>query len=262
MPKQHINNIDLYYEISGQGQPVVFIHGLGSSTGDWELQTPFFSKQFQVITLDVRGHGQSQKPPGPYSIPLFASDVAAFIEALDIAPAHIVGISMGGMIAFQLAVDRPDLIRSMVIVNSGPEVVPHTLKEYWFVASRLLLVYLFSMRKIGEVIGGGLFPKPEQVKARQQFVERWAENDKRAYVAAMRAIVGWSVTEHLPKMNIPTLILTGDRDNTTVEAKEKYMAKLPQAELVVIENSGHASPVDQPELFNEALMAYLAKQAS
>jgi len=118
-----VGDIELYYDITGKGQPILLIHGLGSGARDWEMQVPLLSQYFQVVTVDVRGHGQSDKPPGPYSIPLFAADTIELIRSLDIAPVHVIGISMGGMIAFQVAVDAPEMVKSLVIVNSGPEFV-------------------------------------------------------------------------------------------------------------------------------------------
>ena len=85
MTKLRVFDIDLYYEIIGQGDPIIFIHGLGSSTRDWEEQIEYFSKRYQVVVFDVRGHGKSDKPAGPYSIPLFARDTAELIKSLDIA---------------------------------------------------------------------------------------------------------------------------------------------------------------------------------
>ena len=93
------------------------------------------------------------------------------------------------------------------------------------------------------------------------FVERWAENDKRAYIDSMRAIVGWSVADHLGTIRCPTLVIAADEDYTPVSLKEAYVAKMPQAELVVIADSRHATPVERPEQFNEALMAFLSRQA-
>ncbi|NJN45685.1 MAG: alpha/beta fold hydrolase, partial [Candidatus Competibacteraceae bacterium] len=122
MPKQRSGDIELYYEITGQGHPLLFIHGLGSCTEDWEQQVAFFAQRFLVITFDVRGHGRSDKPPDPYSIPLFARDTVGLLDVLGIASAHVVGLSLGGMIAFQLAVDVPRRVDSLVIVNSGPAV--------------------------------------------------------------------------------------------------------------------------------------------
>jgi pimeloyl-ACP methyl ester carboxylesterase len=264
-----IGGIHLYYEISGQGPPLLFIHGLGSSARDWELQVAPFSDQYQVVTFDVRGHGQSDKPPGPYSIPLFANDTAELIKALGIAtaitrggaPVHVVGISMGGMIAFQLAVSYPELIRSMVIVNSGPELILRTFGERLQALQRLLVVRLLGMRKMGEILSKRLFPKPEQVELRQMLVERWAENDVRAYSDAARGLLGWSVADHLSTIECPTLVIAAEYDYTPVARKEAYVARMPRAELVVIEDSRHATPVEHPERFNQVLASFLSNQA-
>ena len=171
MPKLRIEDIDIYYETVGQGPPILFIHGLGSSTRDWAYQVDFFARNFQVVTIDVRGHGRSDKPVGPYSIPLFTKDVSGLIHALGIIPAHIVGISMGGMIAFQLAVSQPDLVKSLVIVNATPEFVVRTMKERLQALQRLLIVRLVSMRKMGDVLSKRLFPKPGQEELREQMIE-------------------------------------------------------------------------------------------
>lgn len=259
MPKQRVGDVDTYYEITGQGDPILFIHGLGSSTRDWEVQVDFFSPHYQVVTYDVRGHGQSDKPPGPYSVPMFAGDAAGLLRALDVAPAHVVGISMGGIIAFQLALDKPELVRSLVIVNSGPEMVTRTLRDRLAILQRLLLFRLLSMRQIGLLLSKRLFVKPEQEELRQEFVERWAQNDKRAYMEATRALVGYSVADRIGEIAHPTLVIAADEDYTPVSAKEAYVAKMQRAELVVIEDSRHASTVERPDQFNQALMAFLSR---
>jgi 3-oxoadipate enol-lactonase len=258
MPKQRVGEIAIYYETRGQGQPILFIHGLGSSARDWELQVDFFSQQYRTVAFDVRGHGQSDKPPGPYSIPLFTRDTIGLIEALDIAPAHVVGISMGGMMALQLALDAPELVRSAVLVNCTPELVARSFKDYVTFLQRFLIIRLMGMRRMGEFLSKRLFPKPEQEALRQMFVARWAENDKRAYYDATRGLVGWSVAERLGEVRCPVLVVAADEDYTPVALKEAYTAKIPSAELVVIADSRHGTPVDQPEKFNAALMAFLS----
>lgn len=260
MPKLHIRDIDLYYETAGQGQSILLIHGLGSSTRDWEKQIAFFSKHYHIVAFDVRGHGQSDKPPGPYSIPLFTDDAAKLIKALDIVPTHVVGISMGAMIAFQLAVSAPDLVSSLVIVNAAPEFVAHTIKERLQVIQRQLIVRLLGMRKMGKVLSKRLFPKPEQEDLRLLFVERWAENDPRAYLDSMQAIVGWSVADQLSGIRCPTLVIAADGDYTPIALKEAYVARMLSAELLVAKDSRHATPVERPEWFNEAVKAFLSKQ--
>ena len=260
MPKITLNNAEIYYETAGKGQMVLFIHGLGSSVRDWETQIPVFSKSFQTVAFDLRGHGQSQKPQGPYSMSLFASDAAGLIKSLGGAPVHVVGISLGGMVAFQLAVNHPELVKSLTIVNSGPEVVVRTLKDRWQVFLRFAIVRLLGMRKMGEVLSKRLFPKPEQSGLRDTFVERWAENDTRAYLDTLRAIVGWSVANCMQNIHLPILVITADGDYTPVSAKEEFVSKIPQAELVVITGSHHATPVDSPEKFNEIALSFLLKR--
>jgi pimeloyl-ACP methyl ester carboxylesterase len=251
--------VELYYEVVGpeDGEGVLFVHGLGSSGRDWEGQVPFFAERFRVVTADLRGHGRSEKPPGPYSMEMFAGDVAGLIEALGLGAVHVVGLSLGGMVAFQLAVDRPELVRSLVIINSGPEVVVRTWKDRWNVFMRRSIVRVLGMRKMGEVLAGRLFPKEGQAELRAVFVERWAENDPKAYMAAMNAIVGWSVVERLGEIRARTLVVAADEDYTPVAAKEAYVGLMGDAELVVIEDARHAVVVEKVGEVNEVVLGFL-----
>ncbi|HNS40900.1 MAG TPA: alpha/beta hydrolase, partial [Promineifilum sp.] len=181
MPTVHTNGINMYYEAAGQGEPLLLLHGLGSQSEDWAFQFPAFSQHYRVIAPDIRGHGRSDKPRGPYSVSMMADDVLGMLDALAIESTHIVGLSMGGMIAFQMAVDHPERVRSMVIVNSGPSLVPRTIREWLALQQRLLLAQLFSPARSGEFISRRLFPKPEQAAMREQLVERWSANDPGAY---------------------------------------------------------------------------------
>lgn len=261
MPKVQVRDIEMYYEETGQGAPLLLIHGLGSSMRDWEMQVPYFSRNFRVITLDVRGHGQTNKPAGPYSIPLFAEDTAEFMKILQIESAHVVGISMGGMIAFQLALIVPERIRSLVIANTGSELIVRTLRDFLMVSQRKLIVRLLGMRKMGEVLSKRLFPEPRFEELRRIFVERWAENDPRAYRDSMQGLLGWSVTDRLSSIHCPTLILSADQDYTPVAIKEAIVAKMPNAKLAVIPNSRHAVPVERPEEFNQIVGEFLEKNS-
>jgi 3-oxoadipate enol-lactonase len=260
MTKLQLVNIEINYISAGEGDSILFIHGLGSSARDWEYQFDSFSKNYRVVAYDLRGHGQSAKPRGPYSIPLFAWDTAALIKALDLAPVHVVGVSLGGMIGFQLAIDAPEMVRSLVIVNSTPEMVVRTIKERVEVWQRILIVRLLGMRKMGEVIGARLFPKPEQADMRAIFTERWAENDPRAWLDSFKAIVGWSVSDQLEKITCPVLVVAAEQDYTPVSTKEAYIEELTRGELVVIKDSRHGTPVDQPEAFNQALLTFFNRQ--
>ena len=259
MPKLRINDTELYYEIQGAGQPLVLIHGLGSSARDWEFQVPEFSIKFQVVTFDLRGHGQSDKPPGPYSIPMFAADTAGLLKALKLESAHIVGISLGGGVALQLAIDAPSLVKTLVIVNSGPAIVGIGDEGKKEIDSRVALVEKMGMRGMGQALAARLFPKPEHASLAATFVERWTENDPRAYIDALWSMVGWNVTDRLSSIRCPTLVVSADQDYSPVALKEAYVKLMPNAELVVIPDSHHAVPLEQPQAFNAAIAQFLAK---
>lgn len=259
MPIIHVNGIDLYYESHGAGDPVLLVHGLGSSTLDWEAQVAVLARHHRVITFDVRGHGRSAKPKQRYSVALFAEDTAALIRALDLGPMHVVGISMGGMIAFQLAVTAPELVRSLVIVNSGPAMPVTTWSQRMMIWTRVAIVRLRGMRTMGTMLADRLLPKPEHAPLRAQFVERWAANQPRAYLSALHGLLNWTVMEHLKDIRCPTLILSGDLDYTPVAVKQEYTALIPGAELVVIPDARHMMPVERPEPFNQALLSFLAR---
>ncbi len=257
MPTEFINGVTVHFEVQGSGETVLFIHGLGSSARDWKLQVDHFSSNYRVVTYDVRGHGASAKPTGPYTMMLFAQDAKALLDHLGVPSAHIVGISMGGMIAFQLAVDHPSSIRSMVIVNSGPELKPGSFGERLQVWQRFMIVRLLGITTMARVLAPRLFPDTSHESLRRQFIERWSTNDKRAYLASMKAIVGWGVADRIGKIAIPTLFVAADQDYTPVELKEAYAKKMPNAGLEVIEDSRHATPLERPQELNRVIEDFL-----
>ncbi len=261
MPLLETNHTKLYYEISGKGPALVFIHGLGSSTRDWEYQVPEFSKEYQVITIDLRGHGRSDKPDGPYTIPMFAADVAALLQALDIPSAHIVGISLGGAVAFQLALDHPAMVKTLTIVNSAPALGGTREQAQQEIERRVGIVQQYGMQAMGQSLAPALFPQPEHASLRDAFVTRWAENDPAAYIAATRSMLDWDVTGQLGSIQSPTLILTADQDYSPVAVKEAYAKLLPNAQLAVIANAHHAVPLEQSQEFNRVLAQFLAQHS-
>lgn len=257
MPYFEHDGCSLHYEEYGQGSPVLLIHGLGSSCQDWEYQIPALTDLHRVIVVDVRGHGRSDKPLERYTIEGFSADIEALLDHLQPGPVHVVGLSMGGMIGFQLAVDHPHLLKSLCIVNSAPEVKIKGLRDLHQLTKRWLLTRLVSMEAIGKALSQNLFPYPEQADLRQKIARRWAQNDKSAYIASFSAIVGWGVTEKLSRITCPTLIVTAKYDYTPVALKEAYVRLIKEAKLVVIEDSRHATPLDQPEEFNRVLLGFL-----
>ena len=255
-----IDGAQIHVEAHGTGEPLLFIHGLGSSGRDWEPQLPYFSTRYRTLTCDLRGHGRSSRPPGPYSIAQFARDVLVVLRQRDALPAHVVGLSMGGMVALELAAHNPDALRSLTVVNSSVDVRLTTWRDVWFYLTRRVAVQVLGMERVGELIAQRLFPDNAQL--RETFVDRWRRNDKRAYLHSVDAIMGWSVTDRLSAITVPTLMVSAEHDYTPVSAKNRAVAHLPNAELAVVDGTRHALPAERPDAFNPLLDDFLTRVSS
>jgi len=261
MARIEVNGTGIEYEIHGAGPALLLIHGLGSCKEDWEAQREPFAQDYQVLSFDLRGHGASDKPAGPYSIAQFAADAAGLLRTLGIDAAHVVGISLGGAVAFQLALDHPELVRTLTIVNSGPDATVRTFKEKFAVWMRQYVVRRKGMARLAGLIGPHLFPKPENRAERERFIERTSRNDPQAYLHAFRALIGWSVADRLGAIACPVLAIAADQDYTPLSMKQAYVAKIPGARLEVVADARHALPMEKPAQFNTVLKNFLGMHA-
>ncbi len=250
-------NYEVYAEVQTASHPILLLHGLGSSLRDWEYQIESFSSEFQVIAVDIRGHGLSEKSTDDYSIALFADDIAAFLRKINIKKVNVVGLSMGGMIAFQLSLSYAELIHSLVIVNSGPDVTLNNFTAKFKVKLRLFMLKYFSMKRVGRLVAKGLFPEKNQKSLRELFIGRFVENERQDYIKALKAIINWSVESHVDEITQPALIVAADKDYTSVEYKKNYASKMPHAIIKVISQSHHAVPVEKPDEFNRLVLEFL-----
>lgn len=253
-----IDSVDLAYGEAGQGAPLALIHGLGSSRNDWPLQLPEFTQRYRTVALDLRGHGLSPKPAGPYRVSQMAADVALLLIRLNARPAHVLGISLGGAVAQQLALDYPQLVRSLVLVNTAARFVSSQWRQRLLGARRVANVYLHGMDQVAEDVARSLFPLLEQTALRLETVERIKANDLQAYRASLWAVARFDVTALLETITCPTLVVAGDRDATVPLASKRLLAqRIPHSRLEIIADSGHATPVDQPAAFNQAVLRFL-----
>ena len=258
MPKLELEDVTLHYEDCGRGPALVFIHGLGSSGLDWNHQIEHFCRDFRVLAPDLRGYGRSSRTAADYTIGAFSRDLAALIERTGCGPAHVVGISLGGAVGFQFAVDRPDLVRSLAIVNSAPDMIFRSLIHHLVFWQRMLAVRWGGLESMGRMLAWRLFPLPTQSDLRENFVRRFAQNSKPVYLKTLLGMRGWSVADRLGEIRCPVLVVTADHDYTPVALKEAYVRKIPRAELAVIEDSRHATPQDQPTRLNCKLRDFLS----
>ncbi len=254
-----LGDVRLWYETAGQGPPLVLLHGLGSSGEDWYLQTSDFSPYYRVITPDLRGHGRTgwDGPALSLAVENMAADVARLLDQLEASPAHVVGLSMGGLVALSLALDHPDHVRSLVLVNTGARIRPRGQRLLRGL-QRLVALFLHGPQAMARVIAQGLFPEPHQVWLRQEAIVRLGQVRPRAYLAALWAVLRFDARHRLSEIRCPTLVVAGAQDDTIgPEPPRQLAAGIRGARLEVIPRSRHATPVDQPDMFNQLVLAFL-----
>ncbi len=260
MPRQRLGNIEIHYLDEGapsERPPLVLLHGLGSSCRDWQWQLPDFARGRRVIVPDLRGFGESDKPAGPYPPSLFATDVIALLDALGIARCDLLGYSMGGAAAFQMAVDHPERIRRLILLNTSPSFELDTFKmrrELWL---RLAVIRLLGPRRMAAIIAKRLFPREDQQELRELTIERYGANSKEAYIGALQGLAGWTIGDALEAIPHPTLVVAAEHDYTPLELKQQWSARMRDARLEVIEGSRHGTPMDAPEQLNALVLAFL-----
>ncbi len=232
---------------------------MGSSSADRTLQVPAFSPTHRVIAVDLRAHGQSNNPTGSFTIEQMADDVAGLLTQLGQPPAHVVALSLGGCVALALAQRHSARVRSLTLVNTFAKYQPAGSRGLARQLQRLYLLSFGSMPQVAAFVARGLFPKPEQAPHRQAAIASLSQNPRRTYFAAMRALLRFNVLDQLPTLQHPALVVTGDRDTTVaLSAKETLHRGLPHSRLLVIPDSSHATPYDQFEIFNQAVMEFIA----
>jgi pimeloyl-ACP methyl ester carboxylesterase len=253
--------IELHIDKHGAGPPLVLLHGLGSTHADWDLVAPSFAGEREVWLPDMRGHGESPRPAGEYTVPQHAADVAAALDKAGVKNTAVVGLSMGGMIALQLAVDRPDLVGALVVVNSGPSMRRKTVGDHAAIFVRLALLSLFGPARFGRMIAKRLFPRPEQQVLRDELADRLGKNPRDVYLRQTRGLLSFDVDDRIGAIRCPTLAIASDHDYTPIDAKREWAARIPGARLEVLANSGHAATVDAAPALTRLIRDFLASTA-
>lgn len=228
MPHAKANGINIYYEVHGDGYPVVLIGGLGSQIESWATQVPIYSKHFKVVVFDNRGAGRSEKPGPDYTTEDMADDTAALMDALGIGSAHVVGKSMGGMIGQWLAIKYPEKVSKLVmgcssasrdevgnlILRTGRDIASKVgMKAVWIMALYLGYTRDYIEKNIGS-LGGVIDAIPENPDA------------LRGYIGQSYAVEGHDTTELLHRIKAPTLVMMGENDMTTSPKKTRELASL------------------------------------
>jgi 3-oxoadipate enol-lactonase len=256
MPETVINHLRFHFKESGAGDALLFLHGLGSCSQDWPLQMPVFCSRFRVIAPDL--HGQTDKPRKRVSIAQMTADVACLLDELGVKRTHIVGLSMGGCVAQQLALDDPARVRSLTLVNTFARFDPGAPGNAIPLGIRLGVLSVLGLPAQARFVAARMFPKPEQAQLRTLAAERIASNDLATYYRLLFAISAFNVTRRLREIACPTLVIAGDRDTTVpLSAKQFLAAHIRGARFELVADSGHATPIDQPDVFNGLVMGFV-----
>jgi 3-oxoadipate enol-lactonase len=268
VPTLRVNDATLHYEEAGAGpEAIVFAHGLLLDGRMFADQVEALKKRYRCITFDSRGQGESEVTASGYDMDTLAVDAAALIEALQCAPCHFAGLSMGGFVGLRLAIRRPALLRSLILLETSADPEPRSnIPRY-----RLLnfIARWFGLRLVVDRVMPILFGKSfladsSRKEIRKKWRARIAANDRIGITRAVRGVLDRAgVDEDLNKIAVPTLIVVGDQDVATVPAKaERLHARIAGSQLVVIPNAGHSSPVEEPEAVTSALRSFLASLPS
>jgi pimeloyl-ACP methyl ester carboxylesterase len=253
----------IYWDEQGHGAPILLIMGLGYSSILWHRARPVLAEHFRTIALDNRGVGLSDAPPGPYPIATMAADAAAVLDAAGIARAHIFGISMGGMIAQEFALQYPERTRSLILgctSAGGPLAVRAERKVAdvlfargmtWAEAREAALAYIYDAATPREKV-------EEDVRLRQQCLPA-----PEAYMAQLQGILAWEGYSRIDRIKAPTLVIHGNSDQLIPPGNARLIAeRIPGAKLVMLDHASHLFLTDQTEAANKAILDFLFSVSS
>jgi 3-oxoadipate enol-lactonase len=251
-------DVDLYYEMDGRGPPIVLGHSLGMHVTLWQLVAARLADRYTVVRFDARGHGRSDKPPGPYRVDAMAEDVYGLLRALDLERAVVGGLSLGGSLGLALALAHPDLVQALILADTADRFDVFT-PEQWEARAQAV-----EREGMGLVVPGGLESglsaafRDSQPDRLEPIIRAYRANDPAAYAATARALAAVDLGADLPRIACPALVLVGEHDPLTPPATARRLALgLPHAELVEVPGARHLSAWEQPDFVANAIGEFL-----
>jgi 3-oxoadipate enol-lactonase len=264
MPYAVINRIRVHYEIAGEGDPVLLINGLSAPAANWGLQVKTLAAHFQVITFDNRGVGETDLPPEPmYTMAQLADDAAGLLRQLKIKRAHVVGASMGGTIAQELALRHPQLVRSLVLACSWAEADArflHVVESWMKLAPRVPVEERYRYVLYPWVFGPRFLEKKQNLEMAFQRALAYPHQTKpEAIERQARGVLAWNGTRvpQLGAIRVPTLVLVGKEDVLTPPEFSRTLARLIRRARLAVLPGGHAFFIEEADAFNRAVLRFL-----
>jgi 3-oxoadipate enol-lactonase len=253
--------VRIYWDEQGSGEPLLLIMGLSYPSYMWHRSRPVFAKSYRTIALDNRGVGQSDAPPGVYSIALMASDAAAVLDAAGLESAHVFGASMGGMIAQEFALQYPHRVRSLVLGSTAAG-GPHAVQAQPEALEALLRRDVTPEESKEAIIPFIYDPATSRERIDEDMVIRmkWYPASQ-GYMGQLQGIFGWEASSRLAQITAPTLVIHGESDRLVPPGNARLIAeRIPGAKLVLIPHASHIFATDQPAAAHDAILEFLATQ--
>ena len=253
----------IYWDEEGQGAPVLLIMGLGAASALWWRTRPALAARYRTIAFDNRGVGQSDVPPGPYPLAVMASDAAAVLDAAGLERAHVFGMSMGGMIAQEFALQYPNRVLSLILGCTAPG-GPHAVRAEPAAVEVLRARNAMSMEEAEQAFIPFFYDESTpRSRVDEDLVKRRAcYPTPVGYAAQLQGIFQWQAYDRLPQITAPTLVIHGKNDRLVPPGNAEVIAsRIPGAQLVMIPAANHIFTTDQPEAAHAALLQFLGKQA-
>lgn len=253
----------IHYVEQGSGDPVVFAHGYDMDHTMFTAQFEDLPDRYRCVAWDMRGHGRSDCPPGPWSMQDLVEDMVAFIEGVEAAPCHLVGMSVGGMLGVRVGIQRAELVRSLVLIDTSADAEdPESAALYTGFQDAISAQGITDERlEAGLPILFGERYRATAQEAMEFHIDRIRSMNVEAAVEGLRTFISRdSVLDRLGEINVPVLVIHGEDDIAQpISEAEKIVEHLPGAELVRIPGAGHTTPLEAPDAVNEALSRFLAR---
>ena len=265
MPSVQANGIEIYYEVQGEGEPLVLIPYLAADQACYAFQVAEYAKHYTCFTVDLRGAGRSGKPDGIYTTELFADDVAAFMQAAGVGQAHVSGLSLGAAVGMWLAAKYPEQVASLSLHSAWTASDPFLrgVVQSWQIIAQ-------ALASVPEMIIQGIFPwcfTPEMYAARPEYVDSLAEFVRSrpmpavdSFVQQAGAVLAHDATAVLGSIQAPTLITFGRHDQvTSTRFADPLTGAIAGSEVTVFEDCSHAPIYENIEDFNARTLAFLQR---